>query len=231
MRQVLFTGLRLGLIALAVGLPLALGAAGVLRHQIAGRQSVRSDILRRRGGRRPGGPGRRLLAAGPPRREDRSDGGATLRIGENDGNDMARLSIRTAYAGADARLHGGGRAHPGSGHRCEHRRVQRGQCGGAQTPALPGFGSPCHPLGTDEMGIQTSRRTGISSRGIDRARSSRTSRGMPGSVSTLSGSISRVRSGPIRCRRTSCLCWVSNPCWAERSGRRKNSRETTASWS
>jgi len=35
-RLVLFTGLRLGLIAVALGLPLALGAAVVLRHQIAG---------------------------------------------------------------------------------------------------------------------------------------------------------------------------------------------------
>src|SRR6266516_4435845 len=35
-RLVLFTGLRLGLIALAIGLPLALGAAGFLRHQLAG---------------------------------------------------------------------------------------------------------------------------------------------------------------------------------------------------
>jgi hypothetical protein len=36
MRLVLVTGLRLGLIAAVIGLPLALAAAGVLRHQIAG---------------------------------------------------------------------------------------------------------------------------------------------------------------------------------------------------
>jgi predicted permease len=36
MRLVLSTGLRLGLIAVVIGLPLALGAAGILRHQIAG---------------------------------------------------------------------------------------------------------------------------------------------------------------------------------------------------
>lgn len=36
MRLVLYTGLRLGLLATALGLPLALGAAVVLRHQIAG---------------------------------------------------------------------------------------------------------------------------------------------------------------------------------------------------
>jgi len=36
MRQVLSTGLRLGLIAVAIGVPLTLGAASVLRHQIAG---------------------------------------------------------------------------------------------------------------------------------------------------------------------------------------------------
>jgi hypothetical protein len=36
MRLVLSTGLRLGLIAVTLGLPLALGAAGILRHQIAG---------------------------------------------------------------------------------------------------------------------------------------------------------------------------------------------------
>jgi putative ABC transport system permease protein len=36
MRLVLSTGLRLGLIATALGLPLALGGAIVLRHQIAG---------------------------------------------------------------------------------------------------------------------------------------------------------------------------------------------------
>jgi hypothetical protein len=35
MRLVLSTGLRLGMIAMAIGLPLALCAAGVLRHQIA----------------------------------------------------------------------------------------------------------------------------------------------------------------------------------------------------
>jgi predicted permease len=36
MRLVLSTGLRLGLVAVAIGLPLALGVAGILRHQIAG---------------------------------------------------------------------------------------------------------------------------------------------------------------------------------------------------
>jgi len=36
MRMVLFTGLRLGLVAVAIGIPLSLGAAVVLRHQIAG---------------------------------------------------------------------------------------------------------------------------------------------------------------------------------------------------
>ena len=36
LRLVLSTGLRLGLIAMALGLPLALGGAVVLRHQIAG---------------------------------------------------------------------------------------------------------------------------------------------------------------------------------------------------
>jgi len=36
MRLVLSMGLRLGLIAVALGVPLALGGAGVLRHQIAG---------------------------------------------------------------------------------------------------------------------------------------------------------------------------------------------------
>lgn len=36
MRLVLSTGLRLGLVAVAIGVPLALGAAGALRHQIAG---------------------------------------------------------------------------------------------------------------------------------------------------------------------------------------------------
>jgi predicted permease len=35
-RLVLFSGLRLGLIALAIGIPLTLGAARVLRHQLAG---------------------------------------------------------------------------------------------------------------------------------------------------------------------------------------------------
>ncbi len=36
MKLILTAGLRLGLIALAIGLPLALGAAGILRHQLAG---------------------------------------------------------------------------------------------------------------------------------------------------------------------------------------------------
>ncbi len=36
MKQILAVGLRLGFIALVIGLPLALGAAGVLRHQLAG---------------------------------------------------------------------------------------------------------------------------------------------------------------------------------------------------
>src|SRR5439155_15742739 len=35
-RLLLFTGLRLGLIALAIGIPLALGTAGLLRNQLAG---------------------------------------------------------------------------------------------------------------------------------------------------------------------------------------------------
>src|SRR2546428_13369519 len=36
MNLILTAGLRLGFIALAIGLPLALGAAGVLRHQLPG---------------------------------------------------------------------------------------------------------------------------------------------------------------------------------------------------
>ena len=36
MKLILSTGLRLGFIALVLGLPLALGAAGFLRHQLAG---------------------------------------------------------------------------------------------------------------------------------------------------------------------------------------------------
>ena len=36
MNLILTAGLRLGFIALAIGLPLALGAAGLLRHQLAG---------------------------------------------------------------------------------------------------------------------------------------------------------------------------------------------------
>ena len=36
MKLILTAGLRLGLIALVIGLPLAIGAAGILRHQLAG---------------------------------------------------------------------------------------------------------------------------------------------------------------------------------------------------
>ena len=36
MKLILAAGLRLGFIALAIGLPLAIGAAGILRHQLAG---------------------------------------------------------------------------------------------------------------------------------------------------------------------------------------------------
>ena len=36
MKLILTAGLRLGFIALVIGLPLALGAAGLLRHQLAG---------------------------------------------------------------------------------------------------------------------------------------------------------------------------------------------------
>ena len=78
MRLVLSTGLRLGLIAAAIGLPLALGGGRGPPASDRRRQSVRSGVLRCRDGVRPGSADRGVLAARPPGGEDRSDGGAEM---------------------------------------------------------------------------------------------------------------------------------------------------------